>query len=145
MFDGFVVPDKPSEPEADECCMSGCAICVYDLYAAALEDYKLAMEALRTTLMARKIPEKEWPEDVRAAGPRNENKRAKQDPLRDITLNAFEALERSLREKQERDKSGMGPGVDGRPAPSARRSRRTSITSIGAVSEAIRWVLYSNR
>ncbi|KZT00681.1 uncharacterized protein LAESUDRAFT_732097, partial [Laetiporus sulphureus 93-53] len=92
MFDGFVVPDKPRKPEADECCMSGCAVWVYDLYTAALEGYKQAMEALRTTLTAHNIPEKEWPKDVRAAGPRNENKRAKQGPLRDITLNAFEAL-----------------------------------------------------
>ena len=32
-------PTPPDKPLPQECCESGCPICVYDLYAEALEDY----------------------------------------------------------------------------------------------------------
>ena len=62
MFHGFVVPKEPKPPEPDgefpasfhleldnegaclECCMSGCAVCVYDLYEDALLAYRASME-----------------------------------------------------------------------------------------------------
>ncbi|GAA5849576.1 hypothetical protein JCM9279_007276 [Rhodotorula babjevae] len=52
---GVELPDKPAPPEADECCMSGCATCVYDLYlddvehfhARALEQRGRVLDALR--------------------------------------------------------------------------------------------------
>ncbi|KAI6040120.1 hypothetical protein EDC04DRAFT_1567753 [Pisolithus marmoratus] len=37
---GFVIPEEPKPPADDECCMSGCAVCVYDLYEESLLAYK---------------------------------------------------------------------------------------------------------
>ncbi|KZT70430.1 hypothetical protein DAEQUDRAFT_764605 [Daedalea quercina L-15889] len=107
MFYGLVLPEKPREPEADECCMSGCAICVYDLYAAALEDYKHALEALRSALEARGVPEREWPVEVRTKEAPGAEGSPKQP--QNVALSAFEELERSLRAKRERD-AAESPG-----------------------------------
>ncbi|GAA6064219.1 hypothetical protein JCM10212_003828 [Sporobolomyces blumeae] len=48
---GVRVPTKPSPPEEGECCMSGCAHCVYDLYLEDLEHFHdLATRAKREVL-----------------------------------------------------------------------------------------------
>lgn len=36
-------PLPPEKPLPQECCESGCPICVYDLYAEALEGYRQAL------------------------------------------------------------------------------------------------------
>jgi hypothetical protein len=36
-------PLPPREPEADECCQSGCEPCVYDRYWEALDRYEKAL------------------------------------------------------------------------------------------------------
>ena len=79
--------------------MSGCAICVYDLYAAALEDYRHALEALRCALEARGVPEHDWPAEVRRKSSVEGDQSAK--PSQSVALSAFEELERSLRAKRE--------------------------------------------
>lgn len=38
-------PQPPEKPLPQECCESGCPICVYDLYAEALEEYRHALAA----------------------------------------------------------------------------------------------------
>ena len=38
-------PQPPEKPLPQECCESGCPICVYDLYADALEQYRQALAA----------------------------------------------------------------------------------------------------
>ena len=38
-------PVPPDKPLPGECCESGCPICVYDLYAEALEEYRQALLA----------------------------------------------------------------------------------------------------
>lgn len=38
-------PEPPQEPEAWECCQSGCDPCVYDRYWEALERYEQALLA----------------------------------------------------------------------------------------------------
>ena len=38
-------PQPPEKPLPQECCESGCPICVYDLYADELESYRLALAA----------------------------------------------------------------------------------------------------
>jgi hypothetical protein len=117
-FMGFVVPEEPKPPASEgksemsscnmlptfslsisDCCMSGCAICVYDLYDEALDEYKKAVNTLRTSLTALRIPEEQWPGGIRTneAGPiRKPN----------TSLSAFEELEARLREK-----NGIRPGV----------------------------------
>ena len=38
-------PQPPEKPLPQECCESGCPVCVYDLYAEALEGYRQALAA----------------------------------------------------------------------------------------------------
>ncbi|KAG1843101.1 hypothetical protein C8R48DRAFT_785775 [Suillus tomentosus] len=92
---GFVIPKEPIPPSDEECCMSGCAICVYDLYEESLGAYKELIVALRSSLSALSIPESEWPDHVRTNTPATQKRH-------DIVLNAFEEMERQLREKKER-------------------------------------------
>lgn len=39
-YHGFKVPIKPLPPGAEDCCMSGCAHCIYDLYEEDRQEYK---------------------------------------------------------------------------------------------------------
>jgi hypothetical protein len=38
-------PEAPREPELEDCCGSGCAICVFDAYQIALENHERALKA----------------------------------------------------------------------------------------------------
>lgn len=77
--------------------MSGCAVCVYDLYEESLAAYKNEVDALRIALTGMKIPELKWPAHIRfdhpGVGPevrRNEK-----------SLSAFEEMERGLALKKQ--------------------------------------------
>ncbi|KAF9458398.1 oxidoreductase-like protein [Collybia nuda] len=100
MFRGFRIPTKPRMPADDECCMSGCAVCVYDLYEDSLDEYKEKLTALRASLSSSNIPEPEWPEGVRSTSSTGGATKRK-----DIVLNAFEEMERALKEKRGTDVS----------------------------------------
>ena len=43
--------------------MSGCAVCVYDLYEESVDAYRDKMVAFRTKLGEMGVPEDEWPRD----------------------------------------------------------------------------------
>lgn len=75
-----------------ECCMSGCAICVYDLYNEALEAYDKDIASLRSALVERGIAESDWPSQLQ----RKERKK-------DVVLSAFEQMELGLAEKHRRE------------------------------------------
>lgn len=94
-FMGIVVPKKPEPPADNECCMSGCAICVYDLYEDSLQTYDERVNAVQTKLRSLGVPEAEWPESIRPAKPSGgvtgEGKGSK-SPV----MSAFEELERKL-------------------------------------------------
>ena len=112
-FHGLIIPDKPSEPEADgmpccivtmevlvlikhaECCMSGCAVCVYDLYDESIQSYKESLAAIHASLAKMDIPESDWPVDIRTAPASPDLKRE-----RSVTLSAFEEMERRLAERR---------------------------------------------
>ncbi|KAJ3544061.1 hypothetical protein NM688_g5783 [Phlebia brevispora] len=105
-FMGYVVPEEPQPPGPEECCMSGCAICVQDLYIEALEEYKKAVESLRTSLKLLRVPEDEWPADIRTG-------RKQPKVKKDVSLSAFEELERKLRERSQTNTPSAGrPEVD---------------------------------
>jgi hypothetical protein len=38
-------PTPPKEPALEDCCGTGCAICVFDTYQIALENYERALAA----------------------------------------------------------------------------------------------------
>jgi len=40
-------PVRPVEPDAADCCGEGCARCVFDIYAEALERYESALAVWR--------------------------------------------------------------------------------------------------
>jgi hypothetical protein len=92
---GFVIPEEPIPPSDEECCMSGCAICVYDLYEESLEAYKESIVALRLSLSALSIPDSEWPDRIRTNTPTAKKRQ-------EVILDAFEEMERQLKEKKER-------------------------------------------
>lgn len=81
--------------------MSGCAVCVYDLYEESLSAYKASVENLRSVLSALSIPEHEWPARIRtrSTSPTSSGVGVKQ---REVVLSAFEEMERVLEEKRAR-------------------------------------------
>ncbi|KAH9897060.1 hypothetical protein C8Q73DRAFT_744886 [Cubamyces lactineus] len=100
IFKGFVIPEPPKPPADDECCMSNCAVCVYDLYDDARQDYIQALDKLRLNLEMKGIPESEWPSDIR----RKQNSPQPVAAQRDVALSAFEAFEKALKERKERER-----------------------------------------
>ena len=48
--------------------MSGCAFCVYDIYADELETYTEAVKEARAKLEAKLVPAAEWPQEIRPKG-----------------------------------------------------------------------------
>ena len=79
--------------------MSGCAICVYDLYQDAMNTYNRSLESLRISFSNLQIPEYEWPISVRDLKGTDKGGRR---VVRDVSLSAFEELENSLREQREK-------------------------------------------
>jgi len=112
-FHGFVVPQEPKPPADDgvfpvnnpypdilinhitECCMSGCAVCVYDLYEESLASYEDSIITLRKSLGALGIPQKMWPLNVRP-----DVEKSTPESRKEVILNAFEEMERKLKEKK---------------------------------------------
>ena len=115
-FHGFVVPQEPKQPADDgaflsndpypdifinhmsECCMSGCAVCVYDLYEESLASYEDSIVTLRKSLGALAIPQDTWPRNVRP-----DVEESTPDGRKGVILNAFEEMERKLKEKKEEE------------------------------------------
>ncbi|KAG8216586.1 hypothetical protein J3R82DRAFT_6770 [Butyriboletus roseoflavus] len=124
---GFIVPEEPLTPADDgvldnfcaslplfsttdvfgwvsiECCMSGCGVCVYDLYEEALVAYKDSVATLRAALSALHIPETQWPAHILTGtveethAPPTTTEKSK-----DAVLGAFEEMERALKEKRDK-------------------------------------------
>lgn len=49
---GIFVEKRPDPPGPEDCCMSGCAHCVYDIYAEDLMSHKQSLKESRDKLMA---------------------------------------------------------------------------------------------
>lgn len=71
--------------------MSGCAVCVHDLYAEALEAHSHALAAIRSALSEKGVKEETWPVTLRAGASKGGNEKAKE-----ATLSAFEQMELQL-------------------------------------------------
>ncbi|TEB32782.1 hypothetical protein FA13DRAFT_1837911 [Coprinellus micaceus] len=99
MFKGFIIPKKPNPPADDECCMSGCAICVYDLYEDSLESYYEGVQAIQSKLRALGVPDPEWPESIRPKYSGNSTEASGRGSGKSQVLSAFEELERKLAAK----------------------------------------------
>lgn len=69
---GVSVPAKPAPPGPEDCCMSGCARCVYDLYAEDLQDFHADLTEARNKLLALSPPiqREEWDQEALGAYPK---------------------------------------------------------------------------
>lgn len=85
--------------------MSGCAVCVYDLYDEARTDYVMAVDKLRHDLTKLGVPESEWPADIQGSGQGSDLVPASK-PSGSASLSAFEQLELALKAKREKDTLG---------------------------------------
>lgn len=85
--------------EFTDCCMSGCAICVHDLYADALKEYRDSLRRLRETLRLKSVHESLWPKELIALsdGGVEDEDGADLDP----TMKAFMQMEKGLKRKKE--------------------------------------------
>jgi Oxidoreductase-like protein, N-terminal len=79
-----------------ECCMSGCAVCVHELYQESLDDYNASVAAVRASLTDMKVPEDEWPETIRPGAKKQTSLAASNS-----SLNAFREMERALKAQRE--------------------------------------------
>ncbi|CAE6486859.1 unnamed protein product [Rhizoctonia solani] len=102
---GVKIPQKPKPPESDECCMSGCAVCVYDLYLSALDDYKTEARVVRGQLRERSVSVDKWPEDLQEQERKDTltGKTGEEEGLEsldmDPSMRAFLMLEKKLGKK----------------------------------------------
>ncbi|KAG9065346.1 hypothetical protein KI688_002671 [Linnemannia hyalina] len=55
-YHGFKVPVKPSPPGAEDCCMSGCAHCIYDIYEEDRQEYKAKLAKVLDEISKAGIP-----------------------------------------------------------------------------------------
>ena len=81
--------------------MSGCAVCVQDLYVEALDEYTKALATLRTSLGLLNVPEDKWPPEVRTGN-------YVPAPKKNVALSAFEELERQLLERKKAQAQATG-------------------------------------
>ncbi|KAG8897884.1 hypothetical protein FRB99_007858 [Tulasnella sp. 403] len=102
------IPAKPSPPGPEECCMSGCAVCVHDIYVDTLSDYRHALLDVRDTLVRNSIGKSLWPKEVSDADDRDKPKDGNAtpvdddiDPNLDPTMKAFLAMEKALKQKKD--------------------------------------------
>lgn len=78
--------------------MSGCAICVYDLYEDGLETYDETVNTIQSKLRSLEVPESEWPESIRPSQA-GESEATGAGSGRSPVMSAFEELERKLAAK----------------------------------------------
>lgn len=66
-FQGIKMPIRPSPPESDQCCMSGCPRCVYDVYTEDLQLYHEATSSARARLRKMGVAEATWPKQLQVS------------------------------------------------------------------------------
>ena len=82
--------------------MSGCAVCVYDLYEEFMDAYLDAVLAFRSSLASLKIPKSEWPLSIQRVQSSSLPPPTGSDRQRKgVVMSAFEELERALEAKQQ--------------------------------------------
>ncbi|KAG0091407.1 hypothetical protein BGZ92_000740 [Podila epicladia] len=93
-YHGFKIPVKPTPPGAEDCCMSGCAHCVYDIYEEDRHEYKEALAKILDNIKKAGLPPPP-PDIVPASGAQGGD--AKDDDDMDPGMKAFLELERKLK------------------------------------------------
>ncbi|KAH9019413.1 hypothetical protein EDB84DRAFT_1517259 [Lactarius hengduanensis] len=140
---GIVIPEIPKPPEPDECCMSGCAVCVHDLYQESLDAHKSAVAAVRASLTSMGVPMEQWPKNIRLD--------LEGKTTASISLSAFEELERELKARRNAEAqitaTVVHTGSLKETTATRRRRRRWRWNGVNwyRLYEALRWILFSNR
>lgn len=99
--------------------MSGCAICVYDLYDDAMTTYKDACRTVCDELLARGVDEEIWPVQLRSFRSGSGREASSQEVKVDPVKAAFEKMERELQARQAAQMKETIGSVEGaeRPRP----------------------------
>lgn len=113
---GIKIPLKPSPPGAEDCCMSGCARCVYDLFKEDLEDYQESLSEARSALLALTTPpvsREEWDDELLGKMPSSDGSGSVEDHAGkadaevdaviaglDPSMKAFLEMERKMKKKK---------------------------------------------
>ncbi|CAE6352016.1 unnamed protein product [Rhizoctonia solani] len=87
-----------------ECCMSGCAVCVYDIYLSSLDDYKKEARSIRAQLRQKSVPVNEWPDNLQEQEKKdssadNQDEEGLDSLDMDPSMKAFLMLEKKLGKK----------------------------------------------
>ncbi|GFR48648.1 hypothetical protein Agub_g10602, partial [Astrephomene gubernaculifera] len=94
----ITLPRKPTEPGPEDCCQSGCNICVWDQYADALEKWKERVSKLEAKESGKSLGKTFMPPT----------------PPKNVGLVAFEELEKQLSkqtdEKEAQPEQNQHPG-----------------------------------
>ncbi|KAG5367126.1 UPF0651 protein [Yarrowia sp. B02] len=94
---GVRVPPRPQEPE--NCCMSGCINCVWEMYKEDIDHWQEKRTQAHEALM--KSPGEKWPEDFGTPPADRSNPDAKDewDDV-DVSIKVFLDTEKRLRQKK---------------------------------------------
>ncbi|KAF9916665.1 hypothetical protein BX616_003162 [Lobosporangium transversale] len=95
MYHGFKIPVKPTPPGAEDCCMSGCAHCIYDIYEEERQEYKRELAKVLEDISKAGLPP---PPSASAHGSNDGDGNSKnaEDDI-DPGMKAFLELERKLK------------------------------------------------
>ncbi|KAF9362120.1 hypothetical protein BGX26_000008 [Mortierella sp. AD094] len=96
LYHGFSIPVKPTPPGSEDCCMSGCAHCIYDIYEEDRQEYKLKLAKVLKEIEKAGFPPPPNIATGSAAGDKGDNSVDSDDDM-DPSMKAFLELERKLK------------------------------------------------
>ncbi|TIA90314.1 hypothetical protein E3P99_01620 [Wallemia hederae] len=112
LIEGVRIPSKPSPPAPEECCMSGCVNCTYDIYADDLASYLAIAPKAASQLELKGVDVARWPDDLKGFAGSTTSKSQSEAELEaekaadtlvsglDPTMRAFLEMERNLKKKK---------------------------------------------
>ncbi|KAF9942907.1 hypothetical protein BGZ67_009365 [Mortierella alpina] len=94
-YHGFAIPVKPTPPGSEDCCMSGCAHCIYDIYEEDRQEYKRKLAMVLQDIEKAGLPP---PPNIASKRSSTDGSAAKDDDDdMDPGMKAFLELERKLK------------------------------------------------
>lgn len=98
LYHGFSIPVKPTPPGAEDCCMSGCAHCIYDIYEEDRQEYKQKLAKVLEEIEKAGLPPPPNNLTNGSDSPNTSGDSGKDgDPDMDPSMKAFLELEQKLK------------------------------------------------